>query len=733
MGAMIKSKLDDLKIKKSEQYFWIRLIGLFVLLVLAAGLRFYRLETLGYANHYYSAAVVSMLQSWHNFFFAAAEPGGAVSVDKPPVGLWLQTISAAIFGVNSLGLLLPQLLSGIGSIFVLFHLVQRRFGYAAGWIAGATMAVLPVAIATDRNNTIDSILMFTLLLAAWAFIKATEKNSLRWLLLGGTLVGIGFNIKMLEAYLPVPAFFALYLLAAREGIWRKVGKLAAAFFLMVIVSLSWAVIVDLTPATARPFVGSSGDNSEMTLIFGYNGLQRLVGMARGGFGQGYRNGNGFPGGRPSGSTSGSTAQNPPNGQFNPGNGANPPSGGSFPAGGPAGSPPGMVNMDGGNRFTGGYGGQLPEFNGAASGQNGPSARDGNNRTFMGGRPQGGGGGQFNIGQAGPLRLFQAPLDREASWLLPMALAGLVLLLVRGRFSWPLSMEHSQAVLWGVWLITVGIFFSVAQFFHEYYLVTMGASLAALAGIAFAEFWRLFKEKRWLGAGLFSLTALVTVWFELRIAGESIQSITWQPYTWFALILGIILLVSQAALPRMNLLAKIGSAWMIGAMLISPTIWSAYTALYQGGNASLPAAYSGGDDHRGDLNTLSVDQNLVDFLQKNTVGVRYLMAVPSSMQGSDYILATGRPVLYLGGFMGSDSVLTTEGLQELVEKRELRYIYNGGQGGGGMQSGISNWVSEHCTLVEGYNTLTQNTGAPDGTGTPRQGGQNISLYDCFQSK
>ena len=726
MGAMVQSITVKLKNGISDRFFWLRLFGLFLLFGVAAGLRFYQLDSLGYANHYYAAAVVSMRQSWHNFFFAAAEPGGAVSVDKPPVGLWLQTISASIFGINSLGLLLPQILSGLGSIFVLFHLVRRRFGYAAGWIAGAVLAVLPVAIATDRNNTIDSILMFTLLLATWAFIKAAEENSLRWLLAGGVLVGIGFNIKMLEAYLPVPAFFAFYFLAAREGIWRKIGKLAATFLLMAVVSLSWAVVVDITPMNARPYVGSSSDNSEMTLIFGYNGVQRLLGMARGGLGRDGTSRGGFAGGNPPAGASGSTTQNSPSGQFNPGNGANPPAGGSFPGGGPAGMPGGMGNPGGG------YGGSAPAFNGI-EGNAGRTTRNGDNRTFMGGGPQGGGGGQFNTGQAGPLRLFKAPLDREASWLLPMALAGLVLLLIRDRFSWPLSKEHGQAVLWGVWLITVGIFFSVAQFFHEYYLVTMGASLAALVGIAFAEFWRLFEEKRWLGAVLFSLTALVTVWFELRIDGESIQTIPWQPYTWFAVILGIILLVSQAALPKMNMLAKIGSGWMVAAMLITPTLWSAYTAMYQGNNASLPAAYSGGADNHGSRNTLSVDQNLVDFLQKNTVGVRYLMAVPSSMQGADYILATGRPVLYLGGFMGSDQVLTTDGLQELVNNRELRYIYNGGQGGGGMQSGISNWVSEHCTLVEGYNTLTQNTGAPDGTGTPRPGGQNISLYDCFQSK
>ena len=117
---------------------------------------------LGYANHYYTAATVSMLQSWHNFFYVAAEPGGAVSVDKPPLGLWLQAISAFVFGVNTFGVLLPELLAGVLSVALLYRLVSRRFGYLAGLLAALALAITPVAVATDRNNTIDSLLILTL-------------------------------------------------------------------------------------------------------------------------------------------------------------------------------------------------------------------------------------------------------------------------------------------------------------------------------------------------------------------------------------------------------------------------------------------------------------------------------------------------------------------------------------------------------------------------------------------
>jgi 4-amino-4-deoxy-L-arabinose transferase-like glycosyltransferase len=150
-----------------------RRVGLGAILVLAAGLLFYNLNALGYANHYYTAGVASMLQSWHNFFFVAAEPGGSVSIDKPPLGLWLQAISAYFLGINGFAMVLPEIVCGLLAIVVLYHLVRRWFGTAAGLLAALALAISPIVFATDSNNTIDSSLILALLLAAWAFIKAT--------------------------------------------------------------------------------------------------------------------------------------------------------------------------------------------------------------------------------------------------------------------------------------------------------------------------------------------------------------------------------------------------------------------------------------------------------------------------------------------------------------------------------------------------------------------------------
>ena len=256
-------------------------ILLSAVVLLSIGLHFYNLQSIGNANTYYTAAVKSMLQSWHNFFFVAAEPGGSVTVDKPPLGLWIEAAFAAVLGVSGFSVVLPNLLAGVLSVPLLYQLVKKYFGAGAGLLAALVLAVTPVSLAVDRNNTIDGMLIFTLLLAAWAFITATETGRLRYLLLGAFLVGLGFNIKMLQAFLPLPAFYALYFFGSKIKWPRKLLNLGLASLLLVIVSLAWAVAVDLTPASQRPYVGSSTGNSEMELIFGYNGINRLLGMMGG--------------------------------------------------------------------------------------------------------------------------------------------------------------------------------------------------------------------------------------------------------------------------------------------------------------------------------------------------------------------------------------------------------------------------------------------------------------------
>src|SRR5215471_13215919 len=254
---------------------WQRL-ALGVVLLIAVFMNFYRLGQNGF-DSYYPPAVRSMMDNWHNFFFAAYDPGGFTSLDKPPVGFWLQVLSAKIFGFNAVSILVPQALAGVLSVLLLYYLVRRHFGVVAGLLAALALALTPISVVTNRNITIDSTLALTLLVGAWAVLRAAETGKLRWLLLSAVIVGIGFNIKMLEAYLVVPAYGVLYLLAAPRSIWKRVGHLALAGLVLLVVSFSWIAAVDLTPASQRPFVDSTQDNSELSLAIGYNGIERLLG------------------------------------------------------------------------------------------------------------------------------------------------------------------------------------------------------------------------------------------------------------------------------------------------------------------------------------------------------------------------------------------------------------------------------------------------------------------------
>src|SRR5262249_37636124 len=155
---------------------------------------------------------------------------------------------------SGLSLLLPEALAGVLSCAVLYRLVAHAWGRGAGLLAALILAVSPVSVVTSRNNTIDSLLVLALLLATAALLRALEGGKLRWLLLSAVLVGLGFNIKMLEAYLVVPAFALVYLVGAKVGLWRRLGHLALAGLVLLVVSLSWAVAVDLTPASLRPYV-----------------------------------------------------------------------------------------------------------------------------------------------------------------------------------------------------------------------------------------------------------------------------------------------------------------------------------------------------------------------------------------------------------------------------------------------------------------------------------------------
>ncbi len=645
----------------------ILLVGI---ILLSAALHLVNIGAIGDANMYYTAAVKSMLQSWSNFFFVAAEPGGSVTVDKPPLGLWVEAAFAWLLGVSGVTVSLPNVIAGILSVPLLYILVKKHLGTGPGLIAALVLAVTPVAVAADRNNTMDGMLTFTLLLAAWAFIRATETGRLPPLLLGALLVGLGFNIKMMQAFLPLPAFYALYFLGARNGWGRKVLYLGAATLVVLAVSLSWALVVDSVPADQRPYIGSSSDNTVMELIVGHNGLNRLFGGRRAA-----NNEPANPVGQP---------PYPPNGQL-------PPSQPGLPGaqGGVVGQPPYPPN------------GQPPADGSAAQ------------------RPP---GGTFNeTGEAGLLRFFRPPLAKEMSWLLPLGLLGIVAAVLAHRLRLPLSSDaHKAVVLWGGWLLTCLVFFSVAGFFHAYYMIMLAPALGAAVALGAAAWREVAARQRRLALVLLLVAAGVTLDFQLYLA------LTIGGFAWWMLLAGAALLVGGTLVvlsvlvpPEQATWQPVATAIVLAAVLIIPLTWTVLTIADDSPNVNLPSAYAG--DPLVGATPASGKQNhgnqaLLRYLEANTSDTTYLMAVPNAFSGAPYILATGRPVLYMGGFSGSDPVVNARDVAQMVDDGELRYILLNGERQG-RNRGIANWLSSACTIVPEFSQPMPNrAGHPQATPT-----------------
>jgi 4-amino-4-deoxy-L-arabinose transferase-like glycosyltransferase len=615
------------------------------------------------------------------------------------LGLWIQAASAYLFGFNGLSLLVPQALAGILSVGLLYYLVSRAFRPVAGLVAALVLAVTLVAVGVERTNNADGLLVLTVLVAAWAVIRAAETGRLRWLLVGAVVVGLGFNIKMLEAYLVLPALYLLYLLASPVSWWRRFVHLGVATLVLLVVSLSWAVVVDLTPADQRPYVGSSENNSALNLAFGYNGATRLLGRD-------------MPGGYM-------------------------PRGGEQPA---------QENAQGGP--PGGFG------------------------------PGGGGpGGVGENGEPGPLRLLDEQLAGQIGWLLPLAVVGLLAASWQNRPRLPLDRRQGALVLWGMWLLTQGVFFSIAGMFHRYYLVMLAPAVAALVGAGIVALWSDYRSpgrRGWLlPLTLLGMAALHT-YIILTYYDED-----WGG--WLTIVIVGLCLVAAVGLivlrlrPRLKASAYSAGAVAVGVLtlLIAPTVWAAYT-VWQGNGGGLsgvgprtvqgsswggpPGGGPRGGGPWGHRDT--PDPALVDYLQANRGDAKYLVATTNSMSASPIILNTAEPVIALGGFMGRDPVFTTDELANLVNKGAVRFFlmpdrermeermaeeeassYDYASGGGppegapqgpppggppGMDNEAVSWVRDNCEQVPQEQWQSPDAEEQGGGGPPVR---DQALYDC----
>ncbi|WP_046226311.1 glycosyltransferase family 39 protein [Paenibacillus dauci] len=660
-------------------------IPLILILILSAFLNIWNIWDNGSANAYYTAAVTSMLQSFHNFFYASFDPAGYVTVDKPPVAFWIQTLFASVLGVHGWSVTLPAALAGVGSVGLIYLIVKPTFGLVAARLAALMMAVTPVAVAVQRSNNVDGLLVFTLLLAAWMLLKGIRNQKVGWILGGFAMIGVAFNEKMLQAYMILPAVYIFYVLAYKVNWKKKLSVLAMGTVILAAVSVSWAVVVDSVPAEDRPYVGSSQTNSVLELAFGYNGVSRLTGDMQS---QGGSGGTTTKQGSTADSNTASTESSAGTGnQMNPG---------GMPGGG-----------------------------------------DNGKRT----------GGMFNTGDPGPLRLFQTSLSGQASLLLPFAIISLIALFAGLRRNTWRKQQYLETVFWLMWLLPVAGFFSIAGFFHQYYLIMLAPPVAILAASGFVAQWRSYREGSGWQAWLLPINVGVTTAFQLFVIypyNEQIGS------AWFYVvaIVGGLLTLGLLVGAKGSML-RVGKTYMASAamalLLLTPLYWASFPFMNPSSNISLPyggpitsMGFGGGggnnrmpdvagddnmpgqtqqttDSSNTDKTTASttdssqrgggpggmgesVNEKLLQYVTEHNTGEEYLFATSNANSASAYIIKTGKAVMAMGGYSGSDPIMTVDRLKEMISKGQVKYFLVNGFGGRGGSSEVTEWIQQHGTEV-----------------------------------
>ncbi|MFI0977902.1 ArnT family glycosyltransferase [Streptomyces sp. NPDC021093] len=266
--------------------------GLAVLLLATAALYLWNLSSSGYANSFYSAAVQAGSESWKAFFFGSSDAANSITVDKPPAALWPMALSVRLFGLGSWQILVPEVLMGVGTVAVLYAAVRRRFSYGAGLLAGAVLALTPVAALMFRFNNPDALLALLMTVTVYCVLRALEDARTKWLVWAGVAVGLAFLTKTLQAFLILPPLAVLYAVCAPTAIRRRIGQLALSGVALIVSAGWWVALVELWPASSRPYVGGSQSNSFLELTFGYNGLGRINGDEAGSVGGGGPRGGG---------------------------------------------------------------------------------------------------------------------------------------------------------------------------------------------------------------------------------------------------------------------------------------------------------------------------------------------------------------------------------------------------------------------------------------------------------
>jgi 4-amino-4-deoxy-L-arabinose transferase-like glycosyltransferase len=651
----------------------LRRLALAGVLALSAVLNLNKLSQNGYANIFYSAGVKSMLRSWHNFLFVSFDPGGLVTVDKPPLALWVQAASAKLFGFSPLSLLLPEAIIGVLSVAALYWVISRRLGPWPAVAGALTLAVFPSFVAVSRENGVDPVLLLLLIFACGAALRACETGRWRTLLWCGVLVGLAFNTKTLAAYLVVPGIALAYLVCAPGRVPRRIGQLALAGLAMLVVSFAWIAVVELTPASQRPYVGSSTNNTELGLTFEYNGFGRVEGQA-GGPGQVVvRPGAYVPAAQEravaaKAAHAGATAPAPATHLAPPSSTAHEPT-------------PTLV----------------------------PIVTKGREKDPI---PFG--------GPPGPLRLFHIGLGDQAGWMLPFALFGLLslalLLLLDGRrgrrqrSSAPAEpdadvepttdrrpgapigapepagselvgrrdLRLATLLVLGGWFAVEAVVLSLSKgIVHPYYVSGLAPGTGAMAGagvLALVELARGRGSRRIWGLVLMACAVAGTVAVQVVLMHRE------HYLEWFVPVLVAGAAVGVCAFFALRRLAVPAIALTFLLALVAPTAYSATTWLAPA-EGTFPAAGPHHDPGAGaygvNARDEGIDRALADYVSTHDPGTRWALLTVASDTASPMMLF-GLDAGALGGYSGTDPAVDGPQLARMVANREARYVLLGGE-------------------------------------------------------
>jgi 4-amino-4-deoxy-L-arabinose transferase-like glycosyltransferase len=725
--------------------------------VVAAVLYAWNITRAGYAP-FYSVAVKSMSVSWKAFFYGAFDPKATITIDKLAGSFLPQALSARIFGFSAWSVALPQVIEGVVSVLVMYRVVRRWAGVPAGLLAAGIFTLTPIAASMFGHSMEDGALTMCLVLAADAYQRAVMEARLRSLILAGVWVGLGFQAKMLQAWMVLPALAIGYLVAAPAPLRRRLWQLGVAGVVMLAVSLSWVALYTFTPASDRPYVDGSTDNSAIAMVFGYNGLERFGISVKGAVTSG-------PGVTTGGTAAGGTA-----------------AGGTAPAGGA----PGGTAPTAGTAGTGGTGGT-----GGPSGTTGTTGAAGATGTaaapgFGGG---GGAGGSSSFG-SGWTKLLGSEYGPEIGWLYPLAVLAVVFGLAWTRRAKRDDRARAGFVMWGVWLASYGLIFSkMSMIPHTAYMSSLAPPLAALPAAGIVMFWRAFRAGSGRAWALPAAVAAELAW-ALFLWHYYPGFLPWARDAIAAVgVVAIVVLVAARLSRRARArLVTVGLAGGVAAMIAAPGAWAASVLDTTYGGSSFNASagpaggfggggaggggaptgglaaaaagrYSGrgtaGGDRTGSpggdrtttgfpagagaagggggggggitasaTTTLtSAEQQLYNYVSAHRDGAGYLLAVGSWEEAGQYILATGQEVMDLGGFSGSVPSPTLAQVKNLVSTGQLKFFLISGSGGGagfGAAGGestataIDSWVSSACTEVPAKDYASGTAAASTGT-------------------